>query len=64
MAELGKMEASLGDNPMMFGRIRGEVCRAILDKFRYGVFYIPRPEFVSIAVLHQARNPKLWHTRK
>lgn len=64
MAELGKVEALLGDNAMMFGRIRGEVRRAILDKFPYGVFYLARPEFVSIiAVLHQARNPRAWQIR-
>lgn len=64
MAELGKVEALLGDNAMMFGRIRGEVRRAILDKFPYGVFYIARSEFVSIiAVLHQARNPRVWQIR-
>lgn len=59
MAELGEAEALIRDNPEMFRKVRGEVRRAMLHKFPYGVFYITRPEFVSVvAVMHHARNPR------
>jgi plasmid stabilization system protein ParE len=42
MAELGEAEALIGDNPELFRKVRREVRRAMLHKFRYGVFlYCP-----------------------
>jgi plasmid stabilization system protein ParE len=64
MAELGEVETLLGANPELFRKIQGEVRRAILHKFPYGVFYIVRPKFVSvIAVMRHAREPKHWQRR-
>lgn len=64
MAEIGEAETLIEDNPELFGKIRGEVRRVILHKFPYGVFYIVRPELISvIAVMHHARDPKHWQGR-
>ncbi|MDN5844387.1 MAG: type II toxin-antitoxin system RelE/ParE family toxin [Alcaligenaceae bacterium] len=64
MAELGDAEALIGDNPELFRKVHGEVRRAILHKFPYGVFYVARPESVSVvAVMRHARNPKHWQDR-
>lgn len=59
--ELDKVEHLISDNPELFAKVRGEVRRAILNKFPYGVFYVVHPDFISvIAVLHHARNPEAW----
>jgi plasmid stabilization system protein ParE len=64
MAELGEVEGLIGAHPALFGKVRGEVRRAILHKFPYGIFYIVRSEFISvIAVMHHARHPKRWQGR-
>lgn len=52
------------DNPEQFPHVRGRVRRVLLRKFPYGLFYIVRPEFVSvIAVMHHARDPRHWQRR-
>ena len=41
--------------------IRGSVRRAIVARFPYAVFYQVEPKrVVVLAVLHTARDPKLW----
>ena len=55
---------SVNQNPEQYQRVRGQIRRALLHKFPYGVFYVARPEFSSvIAVLHHARDPKHWQQR-
>lgn len=47
--------------PEMFSRIQGEVRRALVSRFPYAVFYRVEVErVVVLAVLHTARDPKLW----
>ncbi len=47
--------------PAMFARVHGEVRRAIVSGFPYAVFYRIEPKrLVVLAVLHMARDPKLW----
>ena len=47
--------------PEMFARMHGEVRRAIVSRFPYGVFYRIEPrQVVVLTVLHMARDPKLW----
>jgi plasmid stabilization system protein ParE len=47
--------------PEMFARVHGEVRRAILSRFPYAVFYRVEPKrVVVLAVLHTARDPRLW----
>jgi len=65
MAELGKSEELVSSNPRLFAPVRGDVRRAILHKFPYGLFYIVQPEFISvIAVLDHARHPSIWQSRQ
>lgn len=59
--EIGKVEQLISADPELFAAVRGEVRRAILHRFPYAVFYVVRPEFVSVvAVLHHARHPRAW----
>jgi len=47
--------------PQMFAQVHGEVRRAIVSKFPYAVFYRLEPDRILVlAVLHTARDPKLW----
>ncbi len=54
--------AGLGEEfPEMFARVHGEVRRAMVARFPYAVFYRLEPKHVVVlAVLHTARDPKLW----
>jgi plasmid stabilization system protein ParE len=47
--------------PERFTRVHGEVRRAMVSRFPYAVFYRIEPKrVVVLAVLHTARDPKLW----
>ena len=47
--------------PEMFSRVHGEVRRAVISKFPYAVFFrVESKRVVVLAVLHTARDPKLW----
>jgi plasmid stabilization system protein ParE len=47
--------------PEMFARVHGELRRAVVSRFPYAVFYRIEPKrVVVLAVLHMARDPKLW----
>lgn len=47
--------------PDMFAQVHGEVRRALVSRFPYGVFYrVESKRVVVLAVLHTARDPKLW----
>lgn len=47
--------------PQMFAQVHGEVRRALLSQFPYGVFYrVESKRVVVLAVLHTARDPSLW----
>ena len=61
---LGAVDSSFGAierYPEMFARIHGEVRRALVSRFPYGIFYrIESKRVVVLAVLHTARDPKIW----
>jgi len=61
---LGAVEASfdaIQEFPEMFAPLHGEVRRAVVSRFPYAVFYRIEPKrVVVLAVLHMARDPKLW----
>lgn len=47
--------------PEMFVHVHGAVRRAIVSRFPYAVFYRIEPQqVVVLAVLHTARDPRLW----
>ena len=61
---LGAVEVSfdaIQEFPEMFACVHGEVRRAVVSRFPYAVFYRVEPKrVVVLAVLHMARDPKLW----
>lgn len=47
--------------PQMFAQVHGEVRRALLSQFPYGVFYrVESERVVVLAVLHTGRDPRIW----
>ena len=47
--------------PQMFEQVHGEVRRALLSYFPYGIFYrVESKRVVILAVLHTARDPRIW----
>lgn len=61
---LGAVEFSfdaIAEFPEMFGRVHADVRRAMVSRFPYAVFYrVEVDRVVVLAVLHTARNSKLW----
>jgi len=60
-ATFGRIEA----NPMAFSFVRGKLRRALVQRFPFGVFYVlTERHIVVVAVLHAARDPRLWGKRQ
>jgi len=47
--------------PKMFACVHGDVRRAIVSRFPFGVFYLIEPHrLLVLRILHTARDPRLW----
>lgn len=54
----------IAEAPLSFPRLRGERRRAVLRRFRYGVyFYVEDDEVIVVAIMHMHRNPAAWQSR-
>ena len=57
--ELQRIEGHLRLNPALYQRIDGDLRRAVLRRFPFGLFYVVDEEQVSvIACLHLHREPR------
>ncbi|WP_306477818.1 type II toxin-antitoxin system RelE/ParE family toxin [Methyloversatilis sp.] len=55
----------ISKNPFLYPDIHRGIRRALLRRFPYGVFYFVMDGRISVlAVLHAARNPDEWLTRR
>lgn len=64
-AEVDRVFTRLQNSPLTFPAIRGEVRRALVRGFPYGVFYRARvDEVVVLAVVHFRRHPRRWRSRR
>jgi plasmid stabilization system protein ParE len=53
--------AALQGNPEQYQRVRGEVRRAALQRFPYGLFYIASENRILVMrCLHHRRSPRQW----
>lgn len=51
-------------NPRQFPCLEGDVRRALLRNFPYGVYFIGESEDITVlAVLHLHREPDMWKSR-
>lgn len=54
----------IGRNPLAHPAVYGELHRALLRRFPYGVFYVVgEAEIGVIGVFHGRRDPKVWQAR-
>lgn len=64
---LAEVEVVLGlieTNPLLYPVIYRDIRRALTRRFPFAVFYlIDRDQISVLAVLHCARNPRLWQKR-
>lgn len=52
------------DNPRSYQKRHGEIRRAEIDRFPYGVYYAILLDTVHVlGVLHDARHPHTWQRR-
>jgi plasmid stabilization system protein ParE len=63
-ASLDRALSLIENNPELYAPVYRGLRRALLRRFPYGVFYIPRDEdIIVVAVLHTSRDPGLWEAR-
>lgn len=56
--------AQIESNPWQFPAVRDVTRRAIVMRFPYGIFNVPRDQLVAVlAVIHHARAPLRWQRR-
>jgi plasmid stabilization system protein ParE len=54
----------VADTPFQFPTVYGEVRRALLGRFPYGVFFTVQNDTIHVlAVVHLHRHPDSWKTR-
>jgi plasmid stabilization system protein ParE len=59
IAEIGRVEGLLSDNPEGYQAVNGPIRRAPLRRFRYGLFYIVEDNRILVlACLHLHRGPR------
>jgi plasmid stabilization system protein ParE len=62
--ELDLVFQRVKDNPRQFPRVEGDVHRALLRHFPYGVYFLVESEDINVlAVLHLHREPDMWKSR-
>jgi plasmid stabilization system protein ParE len=60
-----QMLSTIEDAPERFPKVRGEVRRALLRRFPYGILYLVEPEeIVVIGCFHSKRDPQRWQSRR
>ena len=56
---------SVQRQPEGYVAVEGEIRRALLRRFPYGVFYlVETSEIVVLGVFHAARDPRAWRSRR
>jgi plasmid stabilization system protein ParE len=62
--ELNEVFRRINNNPRQLPKLEGEVRRALLRHFPYGVYFIEGTDAVAVlTVLHLHREPDMWKSR-
>lgn len=65
LGELDEVFQRIEHNPKQFPKLEGEVRRALLRYFPFGVYFIENTEALAVlAVLHLHREPDMWKSRR
>jgi plasmid stabilization system protein ParE len=63
-SDLDRTLSYIADRPKMYQIVRGDLRRALLKSFPYGIFYRETAEVVFVvAVFGQPQDSALWSTR-
>jgi plasmid stabilization system protein ParE len=55
----------LSESPLVYPTVHRKTCRALLDRFPFGVFFrIAGTDVVIVAVMHGSRSPNRWRSRE
>jgi toxin ParE1/3/4 len=64
MRKCTRRSAASRNRPKHFPVIDGEVRRAVVDRFPYGVFFVELDDEISvIGIMHLHRDPQEWRSR-
>jgi len=56
---------SVATRPLSFPKVHGELRRAILRRFPYGIFFrMATEEVIVLGVVHGRRHPRQWRSRR
>ena len=56
---------SVAENPLRFPLLYGDIRRALLRRFPYGIFFRVRADRITvIGVMHLSRDPIRWQRRR
>ncbi|MCH8894234.1 MAG: type II toxin-antitoxin system RelE/ParE family toxin [Chloroflexi bacterium] len=62
--EVQRVIGLIEDNPQSYPRIHGEIYRAMIRRFPFGMFYVLEGETaVVLAIIHASRDPNSWKIR-
>jgi toxin ParE1/3/4 len=63
-AEVDRQVGRLAENPLHFSVVQGDVRRARLQRFPYGMFFRPLQDTIYVlACFHSSRDPMSWMLR-
>ena len=64
LTELRATFVRIEQAPLQFPRVSGEIRRAILHRFPFGVFFVAEGnEATVLAITHLHRHPETWQSR-
>ena len=62
---VGAVFSWIDRSPEQFGRVHGEIRRALVRRFPYAIYYVLDSEQISvIACVHTRRHPRRWQSRR
>ena len=64
LVEVERALEQVGEGPLRYPAVRGEIRRAQVNRFPFGVYFIVRPDCVVVfAINHFSRAPSAWMRR-
>ena len=65
LTELRATFVRIEQGPLQFPRVFGEIRRAILHRFPFGVFFVVEGDVATVvAITHLHRHPGVWQSRR
>ena len=62
--EVQRVIGLIEHNPQSYPRVHGEIYRAVISRFPFGMFYLVEGESaVVLAIMHASRDPNSWKNR-